>query len=117
MDPLHVQVLHSTFSVVQFVREFAVMPKVRFEEIGNGVIYRAFRTLEDGRDYERVSTWMLPNVMSVPSIELAEGQSNGLGFSVPVDDTHCRIVMTMRLPRQSGGPMSRNVGLACSAAC
>jgi len=112
MDPYHVQVLHSTFSVVQFVREFALMPTVKFEEIGIGVIYRAYRTLEDGRDYERVSTWMLPHVMSVPSIELEEGPSNGLGFSVPVDDTHCRIVMTMRVPRAGGNPWDRDIGLA-----
>jgi phenylpropionate dioxygenase-like ring-hydroxylating dioxygenase large terminal subunit len=111
MDPFHVQVLHTTFSVVQFVREFSVMPTVKFEEIDNGVIYKAYRTLEDGRDYERVSTWMLPNIMSVPSIELAEGHSTSLGFAVPVDDTHCRILMCTRA-EPDYNPMGRNVGMA-----
>jgi phenylpropionate dioxygenase-like ring-hydroxylating dioxygenase large terminal subunit len=96
MDPFHVQVLHTTFSGTQFVREFAVMPTVDFEYIDNGVIYRAYRKLEDGREVDRVSTWMAPNIMSVPSVLLSEGRSNGLGFSVPVDDTHSRILMTMR---------------------
>ena len=105
MDPFHVQVLHSTFSVTHFVREFAVMPSVRFEEIANGVIYRADRDLPDGRHIERVSTWMMPNVMSVPSIAMDEGHSTSLGFVVPVDDAHCRILMTMRV-----GPNLRAMG-------
>ena len=96
MDPFHVQVLHSTFSVTQFVKEFEVMPTVDFEYIDNGVIYKAYRKLDDGREVDRISTWMAPNIMSVPSVLLAEGRSNGLGFSVPVDDTHSRILFTMR---------------------
>jgi hypothetical protein len=43
---------------------------------------------------------MAPNIMSVPSVLLTEGRSNGLGFSVPVDDSHSRILMTMRLDPQ-----------------
>ena len=39
----------------------------------------------------------MPNIMSVPSVVLAPGHSNGLGFSVPVDDAHSRILMAMRL--------------------
>ncbi|HEY5412299.1 MAG TPA: aromatic ring-hydroxylating dioxygenase subunit alpha, partial [Caulobacteraceae bacterium] len=97
MDPFHVQVLHSTFSVVQFVKEFEVMPTVDFEYISNGVIYKAYRKLDDGREVDRISTWMAPNIMSVPSVLLAQGRSNGLGFSVPVDDTHSRILMAMRM--------------------
>ena len=97
MDPFHVQVLHSTFSVVQFVKEFEVMPTVDFEYIENGVIYKAYRKLDDGREVDRISTWMAPNIMSVPSVLLTEGRSNGLGFSVPVDDTHSRILMAMRM--------------------
>ena len=97
MDPFHVQVLHSTFSVVQFVKEFEVMPTVDFEYITNGVIYKAYRKLDDGREVDRISTWMAPNIMSVPSVLLTQGRSNGLGFSVPVDDTHSRILMAMRM--------------------
>jgi len=98
MDPFHVQVLHSTFSVTQFVREFEVMPTCEFEYIDNGVIYKAYRRLDDGREVDRVSTWMVPNIMSVPSTELEAGRSTGMAFVVPVDDDHCRIVGTRRMP-------------------
>ena len=96
MDPFHVQVLHSTFSVTQFVREFEVMPTCDFEYIDGGVIYKAYRDLEDGREVDRISTWMAPNIMSVPSTMLAAGPSTGMGFVVPVDDAHCRIVGVAR---------------------
>ncbi len=97
MDPFHVQVLHSTFSVTQFVREFEVMPTCDFEYIDSGVIYKAYRKLDDGREVDRISTWLLPNIMSVPSTELEAGKSTGMGFAVPVDDTHCRILSIRRM--------------------
>jgi phenylpropionate dioxygenase-like ring-hydroxylating dioxygenase large terminal subunit len=96
MDPFHVQVLHSTFSTIQFVESFKVMPKVEFEYIDNGVIYKAYRKLDDGREVDRVSTFMMPNIMSVPNTQHEHGRSNSLGFVVPVDDSHCRIVSVRR---------------------
>jgi hypothetical protein len=96
MAPFHVQVLHTTFSVVQFVASFAVMPKVEFEYIDNGVIYKAYRKLDDRREVDRVSTFMLPNIMSVPNTQHEHGRSNSLGFVVPVDDSHCRIISVRR---------------------
>jgi phenylpropionate dioxygenase-like ring-hydroxylating dioxygenase large terminal subunit len=105
MDPFHVQVLHTTFSGTQFVREFEVMPTVRFDEIDGGVTYTAHRDLADGRSMDRVSTWMMPNVMCVPDVAMRPGRPNGIGFSVPVDDSHCRILMAMRVaarPTASG---------------
>ena len=101
MDPFHVQVLHSTFSEVQFVKEFEVMPTVEFEYIEAGVIYKAYRKLDDGREVDRISTWLAPNIMSVPSTELAAGRSMGVAFVVPVDDSHCRIIGVTRLPKGS----------------
>jgi len=98
MDPFHVQVLHTTFSGTQFVREFEVMPTLRFDEIEAGVTYTAHRELEDGRSMDRVSTWMMPNIMFVPDVAMRPGRPNGIGISVPVDDSHARIVMAMRIP-------------------
>jgi hypothetical protein len=92
------------------VKEFEVMPTVDFEYIDNGVIYRAYRKLDDGREVDRVSTWMMPNIMSVPSVLLTEGRSNGLGFSVPVDDSHSRILMCMRM--NPNFDMRRGTGLS-----
>ena len=111
MDPFHVQVLHSTFSVTQFVREFAVMPTVKFEPIDNGVIYKAHRDLEGEREVERVSTWMMPNVMSVPSVELAAGPATMVGFAVPVDDTHSRLVMAGRMKKNVNPFSDSDIGL------
>ena len=98
MDPFHVQVLHTTFSGTQFVREFEVMPTVTFDEIEAGVTYNAHRDLDDGRSMDRVSTWMLPNVMFVPDVAMRAGRPNSVGFSVPVDDSHSRILMSLRIP-------------------
>jgi phenylpropionate dioxygenase-like ring-hydroxylating dioxygenase large terminal subunit len=99
MDPFHVQVLHSTFSAYQFVREFEIMPTCEFEYIDAGVIYKAYRDLEDGREVDRISTWMAPNIMSVPSTQLAAGPSTGMGFVAPVDDTHSRICSIARMKK------------------
>ena len=101
MDPFHVQVLHTTFSGTQFVREFEVMPRVEFNEVEGGVIYQAHRDLEDGRHVNRVSTWMMPNVMFVPDVAMRGGRPNSIGFSVPVDDTHSRILMALRIPAEA----------------
>ena len=75
MDPFHVQVLHSTFSTVQFVPQFAVMPQVDFFATEAGVCYSAVRQLPDGREVERISSWLLPNIMSVPDVTLKAGPS------------------------------------------
>jgi hypothetical protein len=111
MDPFHVQVLHTTFSGTQFVREFAVMPKVNFEEIEGGVIYKANRKLDDGREIDRISTWLLPNVMSVPNVAMKAGRPDMIGFSVPVDDTHSRILMVMRT-RPNDNPVAQDLEMA-----
>ena len=97
MDPFHTQVLHATFSTTQFVPEFGVMPKVRFEQIEGGVIYKANRSLPDGREVQRINTWLAPNITSVPSLTLKPGRSERLTFFVPVDDTHTRVLLTQRV--------------------
>jgi phenylpropionate dioxygenase-like ring-hydroxylating dioxygenase large terminal subunit len=96
MDPFHVQVLHTTMSSVQFVPEFASMPKVEFEYTKDGVIYKAYRTLDDGRKVNRISTWVFPNIMCVPSTQLAPGRNGGFAVIVPVDDSHHRVLGVFR---------------------
>ncbi|HTV77462.1 MAG TPA: aromatic ring-hydroxylating dioxygenase subunit alpha [Steroidobacteraceae bacterium] len=101
MDPFHVQVLHSTFSTVQFVPQFAVMPKVDFFETESGVCYSAVRQLPDGREVDRISSWLLPNIMSVPDVTLKAGPSSGISWVVPVDDSHYVQAMVARVPRDA----------------
>jgi nitrite reductase/ring-hydroxylating ferredoxin subunit len=86
LDPFHVQVLHSTFTVVQFVAEFKVMPKVDFYAVDDGVCYSAYRKLDDGREMDRISHWIMPSIMSVPSIRMDAGPSTGVSWVVPADD-------------------------------
>jgi nitrite reductase/ring-hydroxylating ferredoxin subunit len=101
MDPFHVQVLHSTFSTVQFVAQFAVMPQVDFFEAEAGVCYSAVRQLADGREVDRISSWLLPNIMSVPDVTLKAGPSSGISWVVPVDDSHYIQAMVARVPKDT----------------
>lgn len=98
MDPFHVHVLHSTFSVIQFAPQFALMPKCDFFTTDNGVCYSALRTLEDGQQVDRISSWLMPNIMSVPDVQFRPGPSAGISWVVPVDDSHYIQAMVSKVP-------------------
>jgi nitrite reductase/ring-hydroxylating ferredoxin subunit len=98
MDPFHVQVLHSTFSVVQFVPQFALMPKCDFFYADHGVCYSAIRQLDNGQEVDRISTWLMPNIMSVPDVQFRPGHSSGISWVVPVDDSHYIQAMVSKVP-------------------
>jgi nitrite reductase/ring-hydroxylating ferredoxin subunit len=104
MDPFHVQVLHSTFSGVQFHHKFALMPQVDFFAVDHGVCYSAVRQLEDGQEVDRISSWLMPNIMSVPDIQFRAGASSNVAWVVPVDDSSYVMAMVMKLPKGSDGP-------------
>ncbi|MGH7073512.1 MAG: Rieske 2Fe-2S domain-containing protein [Stellaceae bacterium] len=97
LDPFHVQVLHSTFTVVQFVAEFKVMPTCDFVPVDDGVYYSAYRRLDDGREVDRISHWISPNIMSVPSIQMAAGPSTAISWVVPADDGSYFQVFAMKV--------------------
>jgi len=99
MDPYHVYILHSNLSGPQFAKEFALQPKVSFFATETGICYSAVRDLEDGRSVDRISSWLMPNVMSVPDIFLKDGQSSMIAWNVAVDDTHFTQAVTMKRPR------------------
>jgi phenylpropionate dioxygenase-like ring-hydroxylating dioxygenase large terminal subunit len=101
MDPFHVQVLHSTFSGIQFHKTHALMPKVEFFYADHGVCYSAVRQLEDGQEIDRISSWLMPNIMSVPDIQFRIGKSAGVSWVVPVDDSHYIQAMVMKMPRDA----------------
>jgi nitrite reductase/ring-hydroxylating ferredoxin subunit len=88
MDPYHVYVLHSNFSVGHFVKQFSVLPSVTWEEIPIGVIYKALRRLPDGREMHRIATWIAPNMLSNPG--LGEGPGGWVTIFTAVDDNHMR---------------------------
>ena len=99
MDPYHVYVLHSTLTGPQFAKEFELTPKVSFFHTDHGVCYSAVRDLGDGRVVDRVSTWLMPNIMSVPDIYLGEGQSGMISWAVPVDDSHFTQAIVIKRPK------------------
>jgi hypothetical protein len=103
MDPFHVHVLHSTFSGVQFHEQFALLPQVDFYYVDHGVCYSAVRQLEGGREVDRISSWLMPNIMSVPDIGFREGQSLGVSWVVPVDDSHYVQAFVMKQPKNGPG--------------
>jgi nitrite reductase/ring-hydroxylating ferredoxin subunit len=100
MDPFHVYILHSTFTVRQFAPGFAVLPRVQFEYVPGGIVYRAHRALEDGRKVNRVSCLLVPNAASVPDIDLQASRSSTISWTVPLDDTHHQSFRAIRT-RQS----------------
>jgi hypothetical protein len=57
------------------------------------------RQLEGGKEVDRISSWLMPNIMSVPDIRMREGQSSGVSWVVPVDDSHYVQAMVMKMPK------------------
>jgi phenylpropionate dioxygenase-like ring-hydroxylating dioxygenase large terminal subunit len=99
MDPFHVHVLHSTLTGPQFAPEFALLPEVKFFHSDYGVCYSAVRELDDGRTVDRISSWFMPNIMSVPDIGLKPGKSSLISWVVPVDDSHYVQAFAMKIPK------------------
>jgi nitrite reductase/ring-hydroxylating ferredoxin subunit len=98
MDPFHVHILHSTFSTVQFDAAFSVTPQVEFFPSQHGVSYAAIRTLPDGRSIRRISSWFLPNVVTVLDLQMKASQSSGISWFVPVDETHHVHAIVSKVP-------------------
>jgi phenylpropionate dioxygenase-like ring-hydroxylating dioxygenase large terminal subunit len=98
-DPWHVYILHTSFSGSHFAPEMAVKPAVKWERTDLGVKYIAYRKLADGRELDRISPLLFPNLISTPDIELAAGPTNTVGWVVPVDDTNHRRFHSMKVPK------------------
>jgi hypothetical protein len=81
----------------------AVKPQVNWEYTELGIKYIAYRKLPDGRELDRVSPLLFPNVTSTPDVELAAGPTTTVGWVVPVDDTHHRRFHAMKVPKNLKG--------------
>ncbi|MEM9561475.1 MAG: aromatic ring-hydroxylating dioxygenase subunit alpha [Actinomycetota bacterium] len=108
MDPYHVFVLHSTFSVQQFSDAMAVLPSVEWASTDTGVLTYQDRTLEDGSTYRRITECFLPNARIVPNVGAGtpgEGYRSGgaLGFVVPIDDTTTTMFSLLRCRTDDDG--------------
>ncbi len=95
MDPFHAYYLHSNFGTTHFTTTAAILPKVDWEEVDVGVIYKAHRSLPDGRDMLRILTWVAPNITVNPGV--VEGSNGHISIFVPVDDNHVRAINLSRV--------------------
>lgn len=96
MDPFHVPILHARFSGFQFTSEMALIPEVEYEYTSRGVRSIQMRDLGDGRKLRRVTEVMFPNMRVVASPKLSSGQTNMIGWVVPMDDTSFKIFTVAR---------------------
>ena len=98
MDPLHVPILHGSFSGPQFVAQMALMPAVTWHTTARGVRSEQVRQLEDGRTFRRITEAVLPTLRVVPSPRVGQsGKVESIGWVLPIDDTSFRIYVAGRV--------------------
>ena len=102
MDPFHVYILHANFGTTHFTADFALMPRVTWDEIDVGTIYTACRTLPDGREMKRILTWVAPNIAVIPGAGAAS--VDRITIVTPVDNQHMRAFMTRRVSADFNDP-------------
>jgi phenylpropionate dioxygenase-like ring-hydroxylating dioxygenase large terminal subunit len=111
MDPFHLPILHASFTEVHFTPAMAIMPDVTYVHTPLGMHYSAYRKLADGRELDRISPCMLPNVRSVPGVMLEAGRSTRIGWVVPMDDANHLLFHAFKAPiGQSGWPNADSRG-------
>ena len=114
MDPLHVPILHGSFSGPQFVAQMAQMPAVRWDETGRGIRSVQLRTVE-GRTFRRITEAVLPTLRVVPSPRVGRyGPVESIGWVLPIDDATFRIYVAGRVeePGELGRMRSKYHGKA-----
>jgi nitrite reductase/ring-hydroxylating ferredoxin subunit len=98
MDPHHVVILHTAFSGAQFTPKMAIRPQVSWDYTDLGMRYVAHRRLDDGREMDRITHVMFPNIRSVPNVALLPGIAESMGWLVPIDDKAHRTFHITRMP-------------------
>ena len=98
MDPMHVQILHGSFSGAQFTDRMNIPPQVKFDYSPRGVKSIQRRELGAGRVHIRVTEAVLPTIRAVanPRAE-TDGPCSLLGWVLPIDDTSFRIYSAGRV--------------------
>jgi hypothetical protein len=101
VDPLHVVILHSSFSGTQFVEQMAVMPQVTWDVTELSVRTLSLRKLPDGKTLRRISEAALPTLRVIPSPRIGRyGRVESLGWVLPIDDHSFRIYVVGRVREQ-----------------
>jgi phthalate 4,5-dioxygenase oxygenase subunit len=87
LDSVHVGTLHkswiagATASTLQ--HSLTAHPRYEVEDTGYGMRAAALRTIDGGRDYVRISEFILPFITAVPDQEPGKGS---MFIAVPIDD-------------------------------
>jgi phenylpropionate dioxygenase-like ring-hydroxylating dioxygenase large terminal subunit len=101
-DTFHVNILHTTFSGVQFVEAMGIMPEVTWHLTDKGVKTISIRKIEGGRIFRRVSEAVLPTLRVIPNPRVGRyGRVESIGWVLPIDDTSFRIYTAARV-REKG---------------
>ena len=109
MDPLHVYVLHSTFSTNQFNEMMAVPPEISFEPTEYGMYSVQLRRFADGSRLRRITELVLPNIRIVADPFLRSfTKANNVAWALPVDETNTRIFTVYGLAKDAPLPRNRN---------
>jgi phenylpropionate dioxygenase-like ring-hydroxylating dioxygenase large terminal subunit len=98
MDPLHVPVLHGSFSGTQFTEQMNLLPDVRFTTSADRVSSMQLRKLSSGKVHRRITEAVLPTIRAVanPRAE-TDGPCSLVGWVLPLDDTSFRIYTAGRV--------------------
>jgi len=98
MDPLHVPILHGSFSGPQFVEQMAAMPSVDYAPTQYGMKSTQCRPLDGGGTFKRVTEVVLPTLRVVASPRVDQYRRvEALGWVLPIDDRHFRIYVAGRV--------------------
>lgn len=98
MDPLHVPVLHGSFSGTQFTDHMNLLPKVHFHSSSDRVSSVQLRALPSGQAHRRITEALLPTVRVVANPRAAsDGPCSLIGWVLPLDDTRFRIYSAGRV--------------------
>lgn len=98
MDPMHVPVLHGSFSGTQFTERMNLMPDVRFEGSTDRVSSVQLRKLPSGHTHRRITEALIPTVRAVANPQSTnDGPCSLLGWVLPLDDTSFRIYSAGRV--------------------
>lgn len=82
------------------------MPVVNWEKTPLGMKYTAYRKLGDGREVDRITNVIFPNIRSVPNVAFTHGIAESMGWLVPIDNQCHRTFHITRMPKDfNGAPM------------
>ena len=104
LDPFHLYWLHGNLNGIQFVPTYAILPKVKFEYVHDGVRSIQHRDLGDGRISQRMGQSLIPNMNTITALNDDVG-FGGLGWTIAIDDSHFRTFNIAKRKKNDPDPM------------